>query len=236
MEKNPWNLWGLVGHGLEVIVRSEETNMMKQFQKSRKKEKKRKERKKKEERKKKKKKKKKERKKKKEERKKERKKKKKEKKERKKERKHVGWRRRRKNKVRKKERSGWDRRKKEGKKEDKWKVKKNEKHNQLSVIYILNYYYFCGIFFFFMSVYIKQIDNTPKCTEKKKMHLSRLTWAWPLPVRVLSLRASVIHGFVTEPWHSRHVLFSHECAASSVLSRLLALFHVGAWCCTQFVF
>ncbi len=81
-----------------------------------------------------------------------------------------------------------------------------------------------------MSVYIKQIDNTPKCTEKKKMHLSRLTWAWPLPVRVLSLRASVIHGFVTEPWHSRHVLFSRERAASSVLSRLLALFHVGAWC------
>ncbi len=48
LEKNPWNLWGLVGHGLEVIVRSEETNMMKQFQNSRKKERK-KERKKKEE-------------------------------------------------------------------------------------------------------------------------------------------------------------------------------------------
>ncbi len=35
-------------------------------------------------------------------------------------------------------------------------------------------------------------------------------------VRVLSLRSSVIHGFVTEPWHSRYVLFSYECAASSV--------------------
>ncbi len=29
-------------------------------------------------------------------------------------------------------------------------------------------------------------------------------------VRVLSLRSSIIHGFVTEPWYSRHVLFSHE--------------------------
>ncbi len=36
-------------------------------------------------------------------------------------------------------------------------------------------------------------------------------------VRVLSLRSSVIHGFVTEPWHSLHVLFLCECAASSVL-------------------
>ncbi len=36
-------------------------------------------------------------------------------------------------------------------------------------------------------------------------------------VRVLSLQSSVIHGFVTEPWHSRHVLFSCEraCALSS---------------------
>lgn len=33
-----WNLAGLVGHDLEVTVRSEETNMMKQFQKSRNKE------------------------------------------------------------------------------------------------------------------------------------------------------------------------------------------------------
>ncbi len=54
-------------------------------------------------------------------------------------------------------------------------------------------------------------------------------------VRVLSLRSSVIHGFVTEPWHSRHVLFSCEHAASNVLepcalSRLHALFCVGAWC------
>ncbi len=30
-------------------------------------------------------------------------------------------------------------------------------------------------------------------------------------VRVLSHRSSVIHGFVTEPWHSRHVLFLCEC-------------------------
>ncbi len=29
-------------------------------------------------------------------------------------------------------------------------------------------------------------------------------------VRVLSLRSGVIHGFVTEPWHSHHVLFSRE--------------------------
>ncbi len=36
-------------------------------------------------------------------------------------------------------------------------------------------------------------------------------------VRVLSLRSSVIHVFLTEPWHSCHVLFSCERAASSVL-------------------
>ncbi len=36
-------------------------------------------------------------------------------------------------------------------------------------------------------------------------------------VRVLSLRSSVIHGFVTKPWYSRHVLFSCKRAASSVL-------------------
>ncbi len=36
-------------------------------------------------------------------------------------------------------------------------------------------------------------------------------------VRVLSLRSSVIHGFVTEHWHSRHVFFVCECATSSVL-------------------
>ncbi len=38
-------------------------------------------------------------------------------------------------------------------------------------------------------------------------------------------------GFVTEPWHSRYVLFLCECAASSVLehSSLCALFCVGAW-------
>ncbi len=36
-------------------------------------------------------------------------------------------------------------------------------------------------------------------------------------VRVLSLRSSVIHVFVTEPRHSRHVLFSRERAASSAL-------------------
>ncbi len=33
-------------------------------------------------------------------------------------------------------------------------------------------------------------------------------------------------GFVTEPWHSRNVLFLCECAASSVR----ALFHFGVWC------
>ncbi len=36
-------------------------------------------------------------------------------------------------------------------------------------------------------------------------------------VRVLSLRSSVIHGFVTEPWFSRYVRVSCERAASSVL-------------------
>ncbi len=36
-------------------------------------------------------------------------------------------------------------------------------------------------------------------------------------VRVLSLRSSVIHVFVTEPRHSRHVLFSRQRAASSAL-------------------
>ncbi len=36
-------------------------------------------------------------------------------------------------------------------------------------------------------------------------------------VRVLSLRSSVTHCFVTEPWYYRHVLFSNGHAASSVL-------------------
>ncbi len=41
--------------------------------------------------------------------------------------------------------------------------------------------------------------------------------------------------FVTEPWYSRHVLFSREHAASSTLepcalSHMRALFHVGVWC------
>ncbi len=45
------------------------------------------------------------------------------------------------------------------------------------------------------------------------MWMSGMTYC----VRVLSLRSGVIHGFVTEPWHSRHVLFSCKCAASSVL-------------------
>ncbi len=54
-------------------------------------------------------------------------------------------------------------------------------------------------------------------------------------VRVLSLRSRVIHGFVTEPWYSRHVLFSCERArlrlcSSRALSRLRTLFRVGAWC------
>ncbi len=59
-----------------------------------------------------------------------------------------------------------------------------------------------------------------------------MTYIRSLFVRVLSLRSSVIHGFVTEPWYSRHVWVSCERAASSVctLSRLRALFHVGAWC------
>ncbi len=58
--------------------------------------------------------------------------------------------------------------KKGGKKEDKWKVKKNEKHIincQLFIFWII--IIFVGYFFYFMSVYMKQIDNTPKCTEKK---------------------------------------------------------------------
>ncbi len=38
-----------------------------------------------------------------------------------------------------------------------------------------------------------------------------------LIVRVLSLRSRVIHGFVTEPWYSRHVWVLCERAASSVL-------------------
>ena len=52
-------------------------------------------------------------------------------------------------------------------------------------------------------------------------------------VRVLSLLSSVIHGFVTEPWHSRHVIVlmwvrGFE-TARAVCSRLRVLFHVGAW-------
>ncbi len=38
-----------------------------------------------------------------------------------------------------------------------------------------------------------------------------------LSLRVLSLQSSVIHDFVTEPWHSRRVLFLCECVALSVL-------------------
>ncbi len=55
-------------------------------------------------------------------------------------------------------------------------------------------------------------------------------------VRVLSLRSSVIHGFVTEPWHSRHVLFSCErlvlCWSMVFGSRHSCLefrFRVGVW-------
>ncbi len=40
-------------------------------------------------------------------------------------------------------------------------------------------------------------------------------------VRVLSLWSSVIHGFVTEPSYSHHVLFSRESAVSSLLGRAL---------------
>ncbi len=50
-------------------------------------------------------------------------------------------------------------------------------------------------------------------------------------VRVLSLRSSVIHGFVTEPWFSHHVLFSCERAASSVLEpcSLSSAYLVSCW-------
>ncbi len=51
-----------------------------------------------------------------------------------------------------------------------------------------------------------------------------------MSVRALSLRASVVHGFVTEPWYSRHVLVSCERVRSSTLrtvSRLSVL--VPCW-------
>ncbi len=50
-------------------------------------------------------------------------------------------------------------------------------------------------------------------------------------VRVLSIRSSVIHGFVTEPWFSRHVRVSCEHAASSVLEpwALSSAYLVSCW-------
>ncbi len=82
-----------------------------------------------------------------------------------------------------------------------------------------------------------------------------------LSVRVLLLRSSVIHGFVTEPWYSRHVLFSHKRACWSVVfgsrhsgfRHSCSTFCLIVWvcglefarphallcvllCCTQFVF
>ncbi len=53
-------------------------------------------------------------------------------------------------------------------------------------------------------------------------------------VRVLSLRSGIIHGFVTEPRHSRHVVFHVSVrlrgCSNHALSCLRALFRVGAWC------
>ncbi len=53
-------------------------------------------------------------------------------------------------------------------------------------------------------------------------------------VRVLSLRSSVIHGFVTEHWYSRHVWVSYERVASSVFeSCALSSAYIvlcGVWC------
>ncbi len=66
--------------------------------------------------------------------------------------------------------------------------------------------------------------------EKNNLRIEPKQLRKTIIVRVLSLRSSVIHGFVTEPWYSRHVRVSCERAASSVLSHLRALFHVGAWC------
>ncbi len=42
-------------------------------------------------------------------------------------------------------------------------------------------------------------------------------WPWPW------LRSSIIHGFETEPWYSRHVWISCERAASSVLECVRSL-------------
>ncbi len=58
------------------------------------------------------------------------------------------------------------------------------------------------------------------CFEEEMLHHGKHA---PVPtilrpvVRVMSLRSSVIHGFVTEPWYSRHVRVSCERVASSVL-------------------
>ncbi len=80
--------------------------------------------------------------------------------------------------------------------------------------------------YFTFSIII--ISPTPTETETVLLHvmpnLSRHA------VRVLSLRSSVIHGFVTEPWYSRHVRVSCERAASSVLVHSLSsAYLVSCW-------
>ncbi len=71
-------------------------------------------------------------------------------------------------------------------------------------------------------------------------------------VRVLSLWSGVNYGFVTEPWHSCHVLFLCECAGFECARALRSLVCVPCFvlergvqipvfrrvlcCCTQFVF
>ncbi len=80
--------------------------------------------------------------------------------------------------------------------------------------------------YFTFSIII--ISPTPTETETVLLHvmpnLSRHA------VRVLSLQSSVIHGFVTEPWYSRHVRVSCERAASSVLVHSLSsAYLVSCW-------
>ncbi len=65
--------------------------------------------------------------------------------------------------------------------------------------------------------------------------VTSMDYSYGVFVRVRSPRSRVIHGFVTEPWYSPHVLFSCERArlrlcSSRALSRLRTLFRVGAWC------
>ncbi len=66
-----------------------------------------------------------------------------------------------------------------------------------------------------MTVQMCIINSWNQYSKSDQTMVKFLFWIYFKVVRVLSLRSSVIHGFVTEPWYSRHVLFSCERAALS---------------------